>query len=485
MKVETQIGSLVVSAPMSNEPIQFSVMDAGSFGDNGIYLCRPETRIATNVYMATISTEPLINSNDKLKNNFHPSFQALVRKNDRWVPIVNQENSDFWIDEQFDGTNYSIAWYLRETAPAAVYGVRCIYEDEDYDEPVNVEFQVLYTEYWTYIKVVNDDGNREINNFYGGSEKTLYLNVTFNDGAADPSLAYSQQTTGSTGVRVGAITDYNNIVSLDTMDVTIKTVSGKVYPAQSLQYEIDCNRIALRFLDNLENDIYLVQFTSKANDRIIGQFVIDNTAANGGVNLSHLWVVLMIFGGLLALGAASAYLIPLLIARINEIRVERETERIDRIKNPEKYAKKNKKSFKDAVSDVIYKIKTPAYKRKKQQEEKDSEQQGPVEEKVYDNRFTEMLRERQEKRQFMREHNVTSAEMEKMKEAEAMAAADEANSFAGLRDGDDEIATFHAAKDETPTLETGSYVKDGTTFAQLDSMRENEHPQDNGNNDGK
>ncbi len=468
---------------MANEPIQFSVLDAGSFGDNGIYLCRPETRIASNVYMATISTEPLINSNNKLKNNFHPSFQALVRKNDQWIEIDGQENPDFWIDDQFDGTNYSVAWYLRETAPAAVYGVRCIYEDEDYDEPVTVEFKVLYTEYWTYINVVNNDGNRQIYDFRGGSEKTLYLNVTFNDGAADPSLAYSQQTTGSTGVRVGAIVDDSNIVSLDNMDVTIRTVSGKVYPVQNLQCEIDQNRIAIRFLEYLDNDIYLVQFTSKANDRIIGQFVIDNTVANGRVNLSHLWVVLMIFGGLLTLGAASAYLIPLLIVRINEKRVERETERIDRIKNPEKYTKKNKKSFKDAVNDVIYKIKTPAYKRKKEQEAKDKEQQGPVEEKVYENRFTEMLRDRQEKRQFMREHNVTSAEMEKMKEAEAMAAADEANSFSGLRDDDDEIATFHAAEDETPTLETGSYVKDGTTFAQLDSMRDVEQSQDNGNND--
>ena len=74
-----------------------------------------------------------------------------------------------------------------------------------------------------------------------------------------------------------------------------------------------------------------------------------------------------------------------------------------------------------------------------------------------------------------------------MKEAEAAAAADEANSFAALRDDDDdddEIATFHAAEDDVSTLETGSYVQDGATFAKLDSLRANEIAHgDDGNNE--
>ena len=453
----TQISPVIVTMPMDSEPIQFSVPNAGSFGDNGIYLCRPETVHVNNVYKATISTRSLIENNNKLKTSFHPQYKALMRKNDQWIDITNQENADFWINTEEDGTNYSVAWFLRETAPAAVYCVRCMYEDADYDEAVQVDFRVLYTEYWTYINVVNDQGERQTSGFAGGSDLTLYLNVTFNDGAADPSLFYTQQTTGATGVRVGAISDYSNIVSLDTMDVTVKTVSGKVYPAQSLKYEIDSNvnnRMALRFLENLDNDVYLVQFTSRANNRIVGQFMIDNSDINGGVNLSQLWVVLAVLGGVLALGAALAFLIPMFMARINEARVYNENERIDRLKNPEKYAKKDKKSFKEKIDDVVYKIKTPAYKRKKEQIDENS--QKPVEEKVYENRFTEMLRERQEQREFMREHNVTSADIEKMREAEAEAAADRINSFSTLRSDDDEIATFHAAEDETPTLETGS-----------------------------
>ena len=84
----------------------------------------------------------------------------------------------------------------------------------------------------------------------------------------------------------------------------------------------------------------------------------------------------------------------------------------------------------------------------------------------------------------MRENNITSEEMERMKEAKEEAIKEEASSFAALRDDDedDEIATFHAAEDEVSTLETGSYVKDGTTFAELDSLRDNQ-PQ-NGNDDG-
>ena len=179
----------------------------------------------------------------------------------------------------------------------------------------------------------------------------------------------------------------------------------------------------------------------------------------------------MIFGGFLALGASSAFFIPLFIVKINENRVNKENERVARMKNPEAYASKKKKSLKEMIDNVIYYIKTPAYKRKKDAKEKTEEQE---EEKVYSNRFTEMLRERREKRDFMREHNVTSEEMERMKEKEEAIAADEANSFAALRDDDDddEIATFHAAEDEVSTLETGAYVENGTRFAKLDSLND-------------
>ena len=495
--IETQVPAVVAVSPVATDnvvqikDVQFS---HGSFGNQGIYLCRPETVHAENVYKETISTADLIENNNK--STFHPEFQALVRRNDAWENITDDANADFWIETEEDGTNYSVAWYLRETAPAAVYGVRCIYLEDygDYEETVEVEYQVLYTEYWTYVNVTNNDGERRIRNFSGGRDLTLYLNVTFNDGAADPSLAYTDQTTGSTDVRIGAISSSSNVVSVNSMEITIKTASGKGYSTENILYEIDSNvnnRVALRFLESLGNDVYMVQFSSRANNRIIGQFVIDNTDAKGGVNLSQIWVFLMIFGGVLALGAASAYLVPLIIVKVNEARVNKETERIDRIKNPEKYANKDKVSFKERINKVIDKVKTPAYKRKQQEEEQEKAAQAQSEGKVYTNRFTEMLRERQEKRDFMREHNVSSAEMEKMKEAEVAAAADEVNSFAALRDDDDddEIATFHAAQDDISTLETGSYVQGGTTFAQLDSMRNEEKPQDgnddnNGNNNG-
>ncbi len=471
--IDTQNPNKVMLSPMANEPIQFSVLDAGSFNNKGIYLCRPEVTNTENVYKATISTAGLIEDNQR--SSFRPEFTALVCRNDQWVDITNQQNLNFWVNSKEDTTNYSVAWYLRESAPAALYAVKCY----DQASGINRIFEILYTQDWTYINVTNNDGLSRISNFVGGSDLTLNLNVTFNDGAADPSLGYTEQTTGVTDVRVGAISDYSSIVSLSTMDITVKTVSGKVYPTKSLLHEIDANvnnRVALRFTERLENDIYLIQFTSKANNRIIGQFIIDNTKANGGVNLSRIWVILMIFGGVLALGAASAYLVPLFIVKFNEIRVDRENDRVARMKNPEKYATKNKKSFKETINKIIYNIKTPAYKRKKDQKQ---DQEKPVEEKVYSNRFTEMLRERQEKRNFMQEHNVSSAEMEKMKEAEAVAAADEANSFAFLReDDDDEIATFHAAQDEVSTLETGSYVKGGATFAKLDSLRDSESQDD-------
>ncbi len=466
--------------PVSNPNSGTGVMDAGSFSDRGIYLCRPESAHTDNVYQGTISVESLIGT----KSNFYPTFFALKRVNDEWIELKNG-NNDFWIDS-WDTTNCSIAWYLRESAPAAVYGVRCAYEEQygNYREMVERDFRVLYTQDWTYINVANQNGNSRIRNFWGGSGKTLHLYVTFNPGAASSGLKDSEETTPITNLPVGGISDVNNIVNAKLMDITIKTASGNTYPADKFVSQApdvnDGNHWMVRFNQYLGYDIYIIQFSSKVDNRILGQFIIDNTGVNGGVNLSQLWVVLMVFGGLLSLGASSAFLVPLFIVRINEARVYKEKERIDRIKNPEKYLTKKKKSFKEVIDKIIYNIKTPVYKRKKEQ----SEQQKPVEEKVYSNRFTEMLRERREKRDYMQEHNVTSEEMEKIKEAEAAAEADKINSFAFLRDDDDdEIATFHAAQDEVSTLETGSYVQGGTTFAKLDSLRDDEVKNDDGNDE--
>ena len=486
LSINSQMAGALTVSPSASSHIEIKdVFNTGSFDDLGIYLCRPDTVHATNVYKKTISTASLIEEDDK--TSFHPEFHAMKRHNEQWVDL-GKGNSDFWIDDTEDSTNYSVAWYLRESAPAAVYCVRCTYDEErdDYIETVDVDFQIVYTDAWTYINVVNNDGYRQISDFPGGSDLTLYLNVTFNDGATDPSLSYTEQTTGATGVKVGAISNFSNIVSLSSMNITVKTISGEVYSSEDVKYEIDSNvnnRVALRLMKPLSNDVYIVQFTSNANNRIVGQFVIDNTGTHGGVNLSQLWVVLMIFGGVLTLGASLVYLVPFFMVKINEIRVYKESERVDRLKNPEKYATKEKKTFKEKINTVVYNLKTPKYKRN---QEKKEEEQAKPEEKVYENRFTKMLRERQEKREFMREHNVTSEQMEKMKEAEAKAVADEANSFAFLRDDDDdEIATFHAAEDDISTLEKGAYTQDGTTFAKLDSLRDDEQPtvSDDGSHD--
>ena len=74
-----------------------------------------------------------------------------------------------------------------------------------------------------------------------------------------------------------------------------------------------------------------------------------------------------------------------------------------------------------------------------------------------------------------------------MKEKQAAMAADEINSFAALRDDDDEddeIATFHAAEDEISTLETGAYMEDGARFAKLDSLNDSNLDSDGNDNDG-
>lgn len=470
----------VPSLSLAPTDISVSVNDANLFSNNeiGLYLTRPENPNPENVYSGTISTEELIaDAESDGKTGFQPKYTALKRQNDQWSEMTDQDV--FWYDEE-DSTKYSVRWKLRETAPAMVYGIRCSYTKiiDGYEQIVSMEFQILYTEDWTYIKVANNAGARRITNFAGGQNMTLTLNVTFNDGAADPNLFETDNPPLSSGAKYDRLVT-GNVVSTETMDITVKTVSGGVY--KNFVTKIDDNiknRVDIRFEDKLSNEIYLVQFTSKADSRIIGQFIIDNSGMRNGVNLSQLWVILMIFGGLVALAAASAYFVPLIIVKVNETRVYKENERIARMKNPEAYAVKKKKSVKETLDKLIYNIKTPAYKRKKDA----AAEEKPAEEKVYTNRFTEMLRERQEKRDFMREHNVTSVEMEKIKEAEAAAAADEANSFAALRDDDDdEIATFHAAEDEISTLETGSYVQDGTTFAKLDSMRDENGNGDDGN----
>lgn len=465
-------------APMADEIVKEYRVDSEGFSENsdtGIYITRPEHTSAYNVYYGTVSAETLKEG----MINFYPDYEPIIFQNDTWQSL--EDDTYFQIDEESDSTRVSVAWTLRETAPAAVYGIRCSYEITDeygVEEVQEVIFKILYAGDWNYIKVTTDDGARRIENFSGGSELTLFLNVTFNDGASVSDLTSDDRANGEYyGVFYGNLKN-SDIVSTRSMrnNIVVKTLSGKVY--KNVEHDLDSNvnnRIKLRFLDPLEEDIYIVQITSDANGQIIGQFIIDNTNMKGGVNLSQLWVIFMVLGGVLAFGAASAYLVPLLIVKFNEARVYKENERVARMKNPEAYANKKKKSFKEMINKLIYNIKTPAYKRKKEK----VEEAVPEDEKVYSNRFTEMLRERKEKRDFMREHNVTSDEMEEIKAREAALAADKANSFASLRDDDDndEIATFHAAQEEISTLETGAYVDNGARFAKLDSLRDDESEQ--------
>jgi len=479
-KIASKTHGLVefANAPMAEEN---QIDSAGFDAEPGIYLTRPKNPSAENIYFGSVSAELLAYG----RENFNPVYTALVMQNDNWSEEA-VSGTGFEIKE-YDPTKRSISWSLREDAPAAVYGIRCSYQEIDEDgipQVIEKEFKILYAGDWTYIQVTNDQGERRIKDFAGG-DIPLYLNVFFNDGAAEPDLyeKADEDKKLKTGVAYGSL-EKDNIVDTKSMvkNIVVKTVSGKVYSSEHIKkrYYVN-NRVELYFTEPLENDIYMVQFTSNANNSILGQFIIDNSIANSGVNLSQLWVVLMSFGGFLALGGASAYLIPLFIVKINEARVYKENERVARLKNPEAYAKKKKKSFKEIIDKIIYNIKTPAYKRKK-----DAQPAAvPEEEKEYSNRFTEMLRERKEKRDFMREHNVSSEEMERMKAREAEIAMDEENSFAGLRDDDDdEIATFHAAQEEISTLETGAYVDNGARFAKLDSLRENEEEFNYGGNNG-
>lgn len=460
---------------MASEDVEQRVKadNASTFEDEGMYLCRPDEPDAEKVYYASIAF-------GKQVEELNPTVSAVVCVDGKWQAFGGINN--FWIDSENDDSGRSVFWYLRETAPAALYGVSCVYELEN--KKIELIYKVLYTDDWTYIQVTNDKGECRVTDYFG--EEPLALNITFNNGAASPKL--KETATESDGILHGAIEYERDIVSLENMinNITIKTVSG--VPVENFDWEIDSNnknRLLIRFYKRLSDDMYIVQLSSDAKSSIIGQFVIDKTGSGRGVNLSQIWAILMILGGVLSLVAASGYLVPFAIVKINEARVDKENERVDRMKNPEKYAESDKKSLKGMISKVIYNIKTPAYKRKKDKEQEQAEK--PVEEKVYTNRFTEMLRERQEKRDFMRENNVTSEEMERMKEEQEKVIREEANSFASLRDDDDEddeIATFHAAEEEISTLETGSYVKDGTTFAQLDSMR-NDEPKDGNDNDGK
>ncbi len=470
---QVYINDIILSSVSDNSDddheIQIWAESAGAFGNDGMYLCRPAEPSAKNVYFASISTKPLYDD----KTDFNPVYTALVSRNDVLVELEEENQQYFWFEES-DNKRH-VFFYLRENAPAGLYGIRCAYE-----EGKKAEFLVLYTDEWTYIKVTDSDGNSRRTNF-GGGDKTLSLMVSFNDGAARPDL--DLDATKTEPIAYNAINSLGDIVSLNNMHVRVKTLSGDAYLSDFFDYEVVKDRVDIKFKQKLNRDVYIIQFISDANSSIIGQYVIDNTSANAGVNLSRIWALLMIFGGVLTLVASAAYLVPFFIVKVNEMRVYKENEHVDRMKNPEKYSESDKKSLKGIFSKIIYNIKTPAYKRK-QDKEKENEAQKPVEEKVYTNRFTEMLRERQEKRDFMRENNLTSEQLEAIQEAKSEEAKEVINSFASLRDDDDDdIATFHAAEDEISTLETGAYTESGTTFAKLDSLRDDELH--DGNNDSE
>lgn len=442
---------------------RLTVSGADTFGQAGLFIRRPEQVTAGNLYEGSVT-----NVLDSGVTNFTPTYQALVKRHDTWVAVTDDA---FRIQVQAD--QLSVIWTLREDAPAATYGVSCRYLAADGYTTNEDIFAIVYTADWTYVAVQDNAQHNHMTDFYGGPNRTLPLQVTYNEGATILSLLEGEQL--ANGTLYGQISG-NEVITAENFALAMTTVSGKTYADTIFVNSVVGNVVSLTFDEPLERgEIYILKFYSALDGRVYGQFIIDNSAAGSGINLSNLWILCVTLGGLMILVSVSLFFVPLIIVKVNENRVYKENLRIAKMKNPDAYVDntnlwqrlrtKFKKLGKKGAKDEVKEVETPQLEN------------APKERK-----FTDMIRENREKRAFMEEHGISSDQVEAMQKQNAAMADAQKQGFAFLRDDDDddEIASLYQEKVEKPTIETGAYVQDGVTFAKLDSMPD--QPADQGQN---
>lgn len=435
----------------------------------GVFLTRA-TKYGTT-YFGSVDAHDLYENNGG--TSFNPTYTAMVKHNDIWkyVPVNAQGQCEgsFRIDSTFDieaSDKLSIGWELDADAPAAVYGIKCAYPDPVTREIHESIFYIVYTDAWTYLSIYDQNGSHYLNNFGGGSDRTLTVQVSFNDGAITPTWEPINDEIDDSGVKYGAISK-DEIISLDTLQFTIKSITGESYNGMiSVQRIPNTNLVSLIFADNLANGTYVLQVSSTVDDKIYGELVIYNGVRNAGINLSRIWIFFMVAGGLIVLTAVIMFFLPLSMSKINARRVDKENARIARMKNPEAYANKSGTLFQRLQT----KLKKMA--NRKQKDGAATEEAKPQAEPTpaFKPKFTDLLRERREQRDGMNKGEKNTATTPANK---ATQEATEKTGFAFLRDDDDddEIASLREVKEEVSTIETGSYVEDGVTFAKLDSLQ--------------
>lgn len=442
--------------PLALNEYEIKVGNADTFDHTGIYICRRQDNAQTGVtYQGTVTKtfpENVI--------NFYPEITLMMKENDTWR-VLPEHNEYFTYTRAWD--NCSVNWALREAAPAAVYGIKCVYADAvDSDLTREDIYQIVYTDTWNYVSVKDANNQTAISNFGGGRSRRLTLYVDYNEGATVLSVLQEGKVLPN-GVHYGEIST-SEIISTQSLSVSLATVGGDVYSGR-IYTEVTGNVLTVIFDDVLANDVYILKLSSALDDKIYGQFIIDNSGRASGINLSQLWVVAMIFGGVLVLFGALAFLIPLLVIKINQARVFHENVRVAKMKNPAAYV--------DAEGNVLQRMKKNLKKlRKGGAKTEEAVVEKPKVENSDSVRITSVINQNRENRRLAEENAISGGRIEAMKQQEAVDQDAQKHSFAFLRDEDDEIASLQEESENIPTIETGAYVKDGATFAKLDSLKD-------------
>jgi hypothetical protein len=427
-------------------PVSIPNYDSFTSSETGIFIKKSQAPSPDNKIRGSISAAKIPNSGV----NFNAEYSALKKTDDVWE---DADSAYFEIVPSADNT--SLIWYLRENAPTADYAVVCTYYGQEY------LYHILYTDEWTFVNVTNSSGNNTVKKFYGGSVRILTLFIYYNPGA---SVGVLQSGTLSNGSAVGGLMP-EQIVGTENLTVSCKTLSGEKYDSIVRDTSTSANMIRLRFDEELGNDTYIVKITDSNDGQVYGTFVIDNTEY-APINLSTDWVGFIILGGFLLLLGAAAYFLPHITRNINANRVERESEQIARMKNPNQYGDKPESFLTRLFS---------KFKKKKTGETADADKPKaePGLAGGRGKRFTDVLQGNIEKRQFAEEANISFDVLEKIEKEEEDLKQAEQDSFAFLRDTSSPIATLKKEEEKDRSIEADA-VRDesGVVFSALDSLKD-------------
>jgi len=402
-------------------------------------------------------------------------FEAVHSVNGEFVPT-----STFIVDRTLDRN--SATFLFPKSARAGLYAIRATALMPAPSEEVFLEhgslpiiryYYILYAEEFSHITItdVNTHDNRH-NLRAQGASRDLSVRVAPNAGAMD--IESMQPMTGN---NMGNLFDRMvATINVDLWEMDFRVTRDGFATTAAIEVHpsfINPGTFDIVIPQTLPTGLYTITFTHELSPHIFGTFIIDNRVTLATPrSLNGLALFFLIFGTLLAIGAAFLFAAPKVLHAMQEkkyknAQFQRHAVMADRVNNKQDKRVKAQSANDALKSGMGRKDGDPAVEG--EEGESDEKKQKRA------NSFLSKMQESKQRREWAREQGMTMDEFREM-EAKREKIEDSKNaSLSEFRGDRAQIAEYVQTEAEKQEEIQKSYVRrlsDGTEMEMLDSVRE-------------